>query len=68
MGTTNSSNETKERAKTLASQIGSNHLDITIDDVVDANLAIFAQVSKLDLNYHTQSCIIITYACFSREL
>ena len=45
MGTANSSRKTKERAKTLASQIGTNHLDITIDDAVDANLAIFAQVS-----------------------
>ncbi|XP_050067500.1 glutamine-dependent NAD(+) synthetase [Anopheles maculipalpis] len=41
MGTENSSRETRQRAATLAGQIGSSHLDIGIDGAVSALLAIF---------------------------
>ena len=44
MSTINSSGETKERARRLAEQIGSNHISIDIDEAVSANVAIFAQV------------------------
>merc|ERR1719346_773999 len=42
MGTENSSDETKSRAKKLASQIGSYHLSIVIDTAVKAVLGIFS--------------------------
>ncbi|XP_064397705.1 glutamine-dependent NAD(+) synthetase-like isoform X2 [Halichondria panicea] len=45
MGSANSSLETRQRAEALAGQIGSHHLYIDIDTAVDANLAIFSQVS-----------------------
>ena len=41
MGTENSSDATKNRAQTLASQIGSNHLSIVIDVAVSAVLKIW---------------------------
>ena len=44
MGSTNSSHETKQRAGSLARQIGANHKEVNIDDVVEANLDVFAQV------------------------
>lgn len=44
MSTVNSSSETKDRARRLADQIGSNHLSINIDEAVSANVAIFSQV------------------------
>ena len=54
MSTTNSSSETKERARRLAEQIGSNHISINIDEAVSANVAIFAQVSQY-------CCYVYTY-------
>ncbi|XP_065158505.1 glutamine-dependent NAD(+) synthetase isoform X3 [Atheta coriaria] len=45
MGTTNSTKETKHRAATLAAQIGSHHMVITIDSVVSSVLAIFSSVT-----------------------
>jgi len=45
MGSENSSEETKARAKKLASQIGSYHLSITIDMAVKAILGIFSTVT-----------------------
>ena len=47
MGTVNSSQDTRERAKRLAEQIGSNHLSIDIDEAVSANMAIFAQACDM---------------------
>ena len=44
MGSANSSHETKQRAGSLARQIGANHKEISIDEVVDANLQAFSQV------------------------
>ncbi len=49
MGCANSSLETRQRAEALAGQIGSHHLYIDIDTAVDANLAIFSQVSLLPM-------------------
>lgn len=43
MGSVNSSSSTRERAKTLANQIGSNHMTIAIDDMVEATNGIFTQ-------------------------
>ncbi|KAG8184684.1 hypothetical protein JTE90_013077 [Oedothorax gibbosus] len=40
MGTKNSSEETLQRAKDLASQIGSNHMKIQIDTIIDAILTV----------------------------
>jgi len=45
MGSENSSDETKNRAKKLASQIGSYHLNISIDMAVKAVLSIFSTVT-----------------------
>ena len=42
MGTENSSEDTKTRAKKLSSQIGSYHLSIVIDTAVKAVLGIFS--------------------------
>jgi NAD+ synthase (glutamine-hydrolysing) len=41
MGTSNSSLETQERAKTLAAQIGSSHLTARIDPIVEAIKTVF---------------------------
>ena len=46
MGTGNSSAETRQRAESLAQQIGARHMAIDIDVVVDAHLAVFHQVNK----------------------
>lgn len=45
MGTKNSSEETKKRAEALGKQIGSYHIAVTIDQIVDSFLPVFAQVS-----------------------
>eukprot|EP00045_Choanoeca_perplexa_P012688 m.139808 g.139808 ORF g.139808 m.139808 type:complete len:698 (-) comp16099_c0_seq4:1105-3198(-) len=45
MGTTNSSAETRNRAKTLAAEIGAYHYDIDIDIVVDALVKLFETVT-----------------------
>lgn len=47
MGGQNSSNATRQLASTLASQIGSYHLEINIDTAVTALLAIFTSVTGL---------------------
>ena len=41
MGTVNSSAATRQRAASLAKQIGTYHLDINIDAVVSAILGVF---------------------------
>ncbi|XP_031548903.1 glutamine-dependent NAD(+) synthetase-like [Actinia tenebrosa] len=46
MGTENSSAETKKRACNLAQEIGSYHLDINIDSVVTAVLAVFTLITS----------------------
>jgi len=43
MGTQNSSKATRERAKTLAAQIGASHLDIDIDTAVAAVTDLFSK-------------------------
>jgi len=45
MGTTNSSMETRSRAKTLATEIGAYHLDISIDDVVKSMVSLFTSIT-----------------------
>ncbi|GBN76726.1 putative glutamine-dependent NAD(+) synthetase [Araneus ventricosus] len=45
MGTKNSSEETCQRAKDLSSQIGSYHLKIKIDIIIDAILTVFTLVT-----------------------
>ncbi|XP_015913289.1 glutamine-dependent NAD(+) synthetase [Parasteatoda tepidariorum] len=45
MGTKNSSEETCNRAKDLASQVGSFHMKIKIDIIIDAILAVFTLVT-----------------------
>lgn len=47
MGTENSSVETRQRAKTLASQIGSYHSDISVDGAVSAVLSIFTALTSM---------------------
>ena len=47
LATRNSSSETRERARSLASQIGANHLDTDIDAAVSASTAIFSEVYTL---------------------
>lgn len=41
MGTTNSSNDTRQRAKDLAIDIGSNHVDLNMDAVVSSVVRLF---------------------------
>jgi NAD+ synthase (glutamine-hydrolysing) len=46
MGTVNSSDETRARAKALAEQVGSYHVDTNIDDIVAAFRTTFASTGK----------------------
>jgi NAD+ synthase (glutamine-hydrolysing) len=46
MGTVNSSDETRARAKALADQVGSFHVDTNIDDIVAAFRTTFASTGK----------------------
>eukprot|EP00192_Tetraselmis_astigmatica_P007759 CAMPEP_0117672142 /NCGR_PEP_ID=MMETSP0804-20121206/13736_1 /TAXON_ID=1074897 /ORGANISM="Tetraselmis astigmatica, Strain CCMP880" /LENGTH=695 /DNA_ID=CAMNT_0005480703 /DNA_START=32 /DNA_END=2119 /DNA_ORIENTATION=- len=45
MGTVNSSDETKNRSKDLAQQVGSYHMDVKIDSVVSALMSLFAAIT-----------------------
>eukprot|EP00897_Mesotaenium_endlicherianum_P003817 jgi/Mesen1/3463/ME000194S02601 len=45
MGTENSSAATRARAKTLAEQIGAAHLDVNIDSVISALIALFQTIT-----------------------
>ncbi len=45
MGTTNSSKETRQRAKELAEAIGAYHTDLNIDSVVTALTSLFQYVT-----------------------
>lgn len=54
MGSVNSSKETRRRASQLASQIGSYHIEISIDLAVNALLAIFNTVTGLTPVFRTQ--------------
>ena len=45
MGTENSSAATKERARCLADEIGSHHVDACIDSVVAAVVALFVTIA-----------------------
>ena len=47
MGTVNSSEDTKNRAKELANQIGSNHLSIIIDVAVNAIISIWSNTMRI---------------------
>ncbi|KAJ3055881.1 glutamine-dependent NAD(+) synthetase [Rhizophlyctis rosea] len=46
MGTTNSSKETRQRAKDLAERIGSYHTDLNMDSITDALLTVFSTVTN----------------------
>jgi NAD+ synthase (glutamine-hydrolysing) len=46
MGTSNSSKETRQRAKNLAKEIGAYHTDLNIDTVVGALTSLFTTVTK----------------------
>ncbi|XP_058827612.1 glutamine-dependent NAD(+) synthetase isoform X1 [Topomyia yanbarensis] len=54
MGSENSSKETRQRATTLSSQIGSYHLEINIDGAVSALLTIFHTVTGMKPLFKTQ--------------
>ncbi|XP_055525563.1 glutamine-dependent NAD(+) synthetase isoform X2 [Wyeomyia smithii] len=54
MGSENSSKETRQRATTLASQIGSYHLEINIDGAVSALLTIFNLVTGMKPQFKAQ--------------
>jgi len=45
IGTENSSRETRQRAKQLAEQIGSDHLDINMDGLVNALQSLFTRIT-----------------------
>ena len=45
MGTVNSSDITRQRAQTLADEIGADHLDVKIDQAVDAMAKLFAFIT-----------------------
>ncbi|KAJ1490929.1 hypothetical protein T484DRAFT_1776234 [Baffinella frigidus] len=53
MGTVNSSRETRERAKNLASEIGAFHIDSNIDLVVTALMSLFRMEPKFRANGST---------------
>ena len=46
IGTENSSRETRQRAKRLAEQIGSDHLDINMDGLVSALQSLFTRITR----------------------
>jgi NAD+ synthase (glutamine-hydrolysing) len=54
MGTSNSSEDTKNRAKDLATQIGSNHLSIVIDVAIEAILKIWTTTMKVIPKFRVQ--------------
>ena len=54
MGTSNSSEDTKSRAKDLATQIGSNHLSIVIDVAIEAILKIWTTTMKVVPKFRVQ--------------
>uniref|UniRef100_A0A1I8NS65 Glutamine-dependent NAD(+) synthetase n=1 Tax=Stomoxys calcitrans TaxID=35570 RepID=A0A1I8NS65_STOCA len=54
MGSVNSSKETRRRASQLASQLGSYHIEISIDTAVNALLGIFNAVTGLTPRFRTQ--------------
>ena len=54
MGTLNSGPDTRSRAKTLASSIGSYHLDFNFDAVVSAITAVVKSLFGFTLRYNTQ--------------
>lgn len=45
MGTVNSSDTTRQRAQALADEIGADHLDVKIDQAVDAMAKLFAFIT-----------------------
>ena len=45
MGTVNSSRQTRQRAKTLAAEVGTYHMDVDIDTVVSAVTTLFATIT-----------------------
>ena len=54
MGSVNSSKETRRRASLLANQLGSYHIEISIDTAVNALLGIFNAVTGLTPRFRTQ--------------
>lgn len=54
MGSSNSSQETKQRANKLASQLGCYHIELNIDPAVQAVLSIFNAVTGLSPKFRTQ--------------
>ncbi|XP_046803487.1 glutamine-dependent NAD(+) synthetase [Lucilia cuprina] len=54
MGSVNSSKETRRRASILANQLGSYHIEISIDTAVNALLGIFNAVTGLTPRFRTQ--------------
>ncbi len=54
MGTTNSSDETRSRAKRLAERLGAYHSDITIDEAVSAHEAIVEKTLSFKPRFQLQ--------------
>lgn len=54
MSSTNSSTATCHRAQRLANQIGSNHMNISIDDMVEATTGTFALSCSRSLKFKVQ--------------
>ena len=59
MGTENSSRETRQRAKQLASEIGSYHLNINIDTVVNALKKLFTGITGKTPQFKTDGGSIV---------
>jgi len=51
MGTVNSSDQTRSRAKSLAAEIGSFHYDINIDIIIDALVKVFVNTTEKTPNF-----------------
>ncbi|KZF19560.1 glutamine-dependent NAD(+) synthetase [Xylona heveae TC161] len=54
MGTTNSSKETRKRAKELAHDIGAYHVDLNIDSMTSAVLSVFSTWAKWTPRFRSQ--------------
>lgn len=59
MGTTNSSSETRGRAKQLAKDIGAVHTDLNIDTVVNALMGIFTLVTGFKPRFSVHGLVLI---------
>ena len=65
MGTVNSSGTTRQRAQTLADEIGADHLDVKIDQAVEAMAKLFAFITGRTPKFKAS---LLDFACHDKAL